>query len=485
MKKNILAVIVLLMVLVLSWTRPIPMGLAQTLKTTTPTIIPTRPPADEVNPVQDGSVRTYTTYTVKSGDSLYKLARQFGTTVAAIQQANGLKTTSLRIGQVLKIPAQGIAATVIETYNLTPTASSAQAQPTPLPTDEIIRNATGNAYQYFASLPPGHGNGIRVESGFSTRLLATLPKSHTPMGMTWGPDGRLYVSATLNPFDYSSRIGSIFVLTPAGFVVYATGLLMPNGLAFKPGTMELYVAHRGSDSEGRVSVILPGGIVRPFLTGLPCCYTSREHQPSGVVWGADGWLYLSIGSRSDHGPDAAAGTAMEIHEWEAAVLRIAPDASSVEVYAKGLRNGYDLTFDAYGSLWTGENGPDFGPPERLHRIAQGGHYGFPYYDGCFVCPLVPAGLQISLPVAYLPPHATPTGITAYFGAQFPVEYHGDIFLALWNPHVTPGIARWHNGQLSLFLTGIATPVDVANAPDGTLTVADFMSGGIYQVRWGK
>jgi len=45
------------------------------------------------------------TYTVKAGDNLTKIARAHGTTSKAIQNANGLKTTQLKVGQKLKIPA--------------------------------------------------------------------------------------------------------------------------------------------------------------------------------------------------------------------------------------------------------------------------------------------------------------------------------------------------------------------------------------------
>jgi LysM repeat protein len=50
------------------------------------------------------------TYTVKSGDTLTKIARHFGTTVKALQSENNLTTTAIKVGQKLKIPAKAEAA---------------------------------------------------------------------------------------------------------------------------------------------------------------------------------------------------------------------------------------------------------------------------------------------------------------------------------------------------------------------------------------
>jgi LysM repeat protein len=45
-----------------------------------------------------------TTYTVEAGDTLFGIANRFGTTVTAIRALNGITDSTLRIGQVLKIP---------------------------------------------------------------------------------------------------------------------------------------------------------------------------------------------------------------------------------------------------------------------------------------------------------------------------------------------------------------------------------------------
>lgn len=45
-----------------------------------------------------------TRHTVRSGDNLYNIAKRYGTTVGAIQKANGIKGAMIRPGQSLAIP---------------------------------------------------------------------------------------------------------------------------------------------------------------------------------------------------------------------------------------------------------------------------------------------------------------------------------------------------------------------------------------------
>lgn len=51
------------------------------------------------------STNNYVTYYVKSGDSLYTIARRYNTTVNEIKKLNNLTNELLSIGQVLLIPA--------------------------------------------------------------------------------------------------------------------------------------------------------------------------------------------------------------------------------------------------------------------------------------------------------------------------------------------------------------------------------------------
>ena len=58
----------------------------------------------------------YTTYTVKKGDSLYSIATKYNTSVTSIKNLNNLTSNNLQIGQSLKIPQTNI--TTPKTYTV-------------------------------------------------------------------------------------------------------------------------------------------------------------------------------------------------------------------------------------------------------------------------------------------------------------------------------------------------------------------------------
>ena len=51
------------------------------------------------------STSTVNTYTVKSGDTLYSIAKNYNTTVSNLKTLNNLSTNTLSVGQVLKVPS--------------------------------------------------------------------------------------------------------------------------------------------------------------------------------------------------------------------------------------------------------------------------------------------------------------------------------------------------------------------------------------------
>ena len=67
-------------------------------------------------PVKEEDELKENTYTVKSGDSLYKIAQTYNTTVNELVNLNNLTTTSLSVGQVLRLPNVGT--TTTNTYTV-------------------------------------------------------------------------------------------------------------------------------------------------------------------------------------------------------------------------------------------------------------------------------------------------------------------------------------------------------------------------------
>jgi len=59
----------------------------------------------DYTPPDTNNTPVLTTYTVKSGDNLYAIAKRYNTTASAIMLLNNLSNTNLSIGQKLKIPA--------------------------------------------------------------------------------------------------------------------------------------------------------------------------------------------------------------------------------------------------------------------------------------------------------------------------------------------------------------------------------------------
>ena len=82
---------------------PTPSPTATATPTPTPTPTPALTPSPEVTPAPTQPPQT--TYTVVAGDTLALIADRFGTTVSALQAANGIDDpNTINVGQVLVIP---------------------------------------------------------------------------------------------------------------------------------------------------------------------------------------------------------------------------------------------------------------------------------------------------------------------------------------------------------------------------------------------
>jgi LysM repeat protein len=70
-------------------------------------------------------------YTVKSGDTLTKIARHYGTTIKAIESENNLSTTKIKVGQKLKIPSTATTAAPTAPAPVSPPMTAPNSVPAP------------------------------------------------------------------------------------------------------------------------------------------------------------------------------------------------------------------------------------------------------------------------------------------------------------------------------------------------------------------
>ncbi|MFN8286541.1 MAG: LysM peptidoglycan-binding domain-containing protein [Chitinophagales bacterium] len=83
------------------------------------------------------SAQTARVHTVKSGESLYAISKQYGVTVEQITRMNSMKSTALKPGDKLTIPTKGVAVKVVP-----PPASQVQVKTTPARVHTVTKGET-------------------------------------------------------------------------------------------------------------------------------------------------------------------------------------------------------------------------------------------------------------------------------------------------------------------------------------------------------
>ncbi|MCH8901651.1 MAG: PQQ-dependent sugar dehydrogenase, partial [Chloroflexi bacterium] len=267
---------------------------------------------------------------------------------------------------------------------------------------------------------------IKLPDGFSAHVVAD--GFDQPTSVALSPDHQIYVS---------EREGSIFRLEDADGdgvfeqkVVFASDFYRVNGIAFSPQG-QLFVSSQPEGTRGKISIVQDtdgdtvGDEIQDIITGL----SGRIHQNNGLVFGPDGKLYITNGSECID--------CILRNERSGTILQANPDGTELRIYARGVRNPYDLVFDSQGRLWATDNGED--PPcntiDELNLIEDGGDYGWPYPG----CDAFQSGIP---PTVDLGLHSAATGIDYYGAEAFPSAYQGNLFITLWGTLHAPPPAGW-------------------------------------------
>jgi glucose/arabinose dehydrogenase len=311
----------------------------------------------------------------------------------------------------------------------------------------------------------------RVPAGF--QVAPAIQNVHHPSRLAFGPDGRLYIA---------QQTGEILAVTvergqeaARQQVAAATKEKNLLGIALKDD--RLWASETGIIALYTRQADGTYGDRQEILTGIPF----GLHQNDGFAFGPDGKLYLGVGSTTDRGPES--------HAWSGTVLRMNPDGSGAEVFAKGFRNPYGIGFDPAGNLWVADNGSDNpSSPDELNLVVQGADYGFPRVFG-----MPPAGSGTRAPVALFGEHNSTNGIAFYTSDRFPNPYQGGLFAAMWGSSFDDDVGRsvgfvrlthaadgW-KAAVESFATGFTRPLDVAVGPEGDLWVADFYAETVYRI----
>ena len=349
-----------------------------------------------------------------------------------------------------------------------------------LPTDKI-------------KLPEGFSISVFSDQVPGVRTLAVGDKGTVFVG-TRGP-GKVYGLVDTDGDNVADKT-----------YVVAEGLNVPNGVAFRDGS--LYVGEisrilRYDDIESKLDAP-PEPVV--VTDALP---TEGAHGSKYLSFGPDDRMYFGIGAPCDHCDptvdfqDDRLGT----------ITSMNLDGSDIKPYVSGVRNSVGLAWSPEnGTLYFTDNGRDGlgddSPDCELNRVTEAGqHFGNPYFHaGDVADPENSEGKNVDdyvKPVQNLGPHVTPMGLAFYTGDQFPKKYKNNLFVALKGSSARTVKIGYCIKQVVLdkegnvkayndFATGwtyrgesLGRPVDVKVANDGSLLVSDEQGGAVYRIAYTK
>jgi putative heme-binding domain-containing protein len=354
-------------------------------------------------------------------------------------------------------------------------------------------DATTDAAAVLETLP-----GFRIENV----LRADRNKNGSWIAMTVDPKGRLLLGAqrgqpitrvTLeNGKLVKEEILRIPVTETMG-MLYVGNVLYLNG-AGKDGKFGLYrcTDPKGDDSYDHAELL------RDWHGG------SGEHGAHGIVLGPDNKLYTVCGNFTDPPADLAASSPHRNYADDVVlkraedgngfgagklppggyVARMDLDGKNPELFSSGLRNTYDIAFNADGELFGFDSdmewdwGTPWYRPIRAFHSVRGGDQGFREGSAKW-----PEYYFDSLPAASIVGIGSPTGVIFGTGAKFPLKYQKAFFLCDWTygrliamhltPHGASYTGTWENfvAPKALHSNRGKTPLnltDVVIGADGSL-----------------
>lgn len=339
---------------------------------------------------------------------------------------------------------------------------------------------------------------IKLPAGFKIDVFAEVDNARS---MVMSPSGILYIGNRNGDKVYAVKDTDGDFKADKKWTI-ASGLNMPNGVAFKDG--DLYVAE--------VSRILKYSGIESKLANPPAPEIINDKYPTEthhgwkyIAFGPDGKLYVPVG--------APCNICESKDEVYASITRINPDGSGREIFASGVRNTVGFAWHPVTKeLWFTDNGRDWMgddiPPCELNRAPKSGlHFGYPYcHGGTIKDPEFgskrPCG-DFVIPAQNLGPHTAPLGIKFYTGNMFPAMYKNQAFIAehgSWNRDKKIGyrvsLVKVENNTKAISYETFASgwlddetqkvwgrPVDVLVLNDGSMLVSDDQADVVYRISY--
>lgn len=341
---------------------------------------------------------------------------------------------------------------------------------------------------------------VQLPAGFKISVYAEVENARS---MALSPSGTLFVGNRNEDKVYALKDTDGDYKADKKWVL-ASGLNMPNGVAFRDG--DLYIAEVSKISRIRQveTKLASPGKPETVYDKYP---TDTHHGWKFIAFGPDGKLYVPVG--------APCNICLSEDKRYASITRMNPDGTNVEVFAHGVRNTVGFTWHPQTRhLWFTDNGRDMMgddvPPCELNTApAAGMHFGYPYcHGGTIKDPEFGnkrACSDFTAPAQNLGPHTAPLGLKFYTGKQFPEKYRGGVLIAehgSWNRSREAGhigyrltfvnVAGNKGTSYETFASGWlkddkrtawGRPVDVLELPDGSLLVSDDHANVIYRITY--
>ncbi len=342
---------------------------------------------------------------------------------------------------------------------------------------------------------------LTVPPGFKVELLHSATKEEGSwICMTIDPKGRLIISpqgdkqpllrVTLSPQGQVAKMEKIEqpVWTAMGLLHAFDSLYVCGNGGSGLGLYRL----RDTDKDDQYDSL-------EFLRKIDGA--AGEHGSHGIVLGPDKMLYQVHGNFVKVPPDIAATSPHRNYAEDQLlprapdgngfgnntpppggfVTRMDPDAKSVELWASGQRNTYDIAFNADGELFGFDSdmewdwGTPWYRPIRINHFVSGGDNGFREGTGKW-----PNWYPDSLPTTVDIGIGSPTGVRFGTGAKFPGKYQRALYAMDWSygrivaVHLTPTGASY-TGTFENFVVG--KPLNVTDLEIGRDGAMYFTTGG--------